>query len=120
MLNIIILLSCGLISGALSALLGVGGAVVIIPILALVLGYGQKLAQGTSLFVLILPLTLIPALNYYKSGYVNVKSGIIIIIGFIISSFIVSKFAVEINDYYLKKIFAVFIIIIGILMFFKK
>ena len=115
----LILLSVGLIGGGLSALLGIGGAIIIIPALTLLLGYTQTMAQGTSLFVLIFPLTLIPALNYYKTGNVNIKSGIFIIIGFIISSYIVSRYAVNINPHLLRKLFGVFLLAISIMMIVK-
>jgi len=112
----LILLSVGLVGGGLSALLGIGGAIVIIPALTLLLGYTQTMAQGTSLFVLIFPLTLIPALNYYKTGNVNIKSGIFIIIGFVISSYIVSKYAVNINPHLLRRLFGFFLLAISVMM----
>lgn len=115
----LILIAVGLVGGGLSALLGVGGAIVIIPALTLLLGYTQTTAQGTSLFVLIFPLTLIPALNYYRTGNVNIKSGIFIIIGFVISSYLVSRYAVNIDQHLLKKIFGVFLLIISIVMIVK-
>ena len=115
----LILLVIGLAGGGLSALLGIGGAIVIIPALTLILGYTQTMAQGTSLFVLIFPLTLIPALNYYKTGNVNVKSSIFIIIGFLISSYLVSRYAVDINQHLLRKLFGVFLLIVSMIMIFK-
>jgi len=115
----IILILIGLAGGGLSSLLGVGGAIIIIPALTLLLGYTQTMAQGTSLFVLIFPLTLIPALNYYKTGNVNIKEGIFIIIGFIISSYFVSKYAVNINPHLLRRLFGVFLMIISIFMIVK-
>jgi len=116
----LVLLSVGLIGGGLSALLGIGGAIVIVPALTLILGYTQTLAQGTSLFVLIFPLTLIPALNYYKAGDVNVRSALFIIAGFIISSYFVSRYAVNINPHLLKRLFGVFLLIISIVMIVKQ
>ncbi len=115
----LILLSIGLIGGGLSALLGIGGAIIIVPALTLLLGYTQTTAQGTSLFVLIFPLTLIPALNYYKTGNVNIKSGIFIIIGFIISSYFVSRYAVDINPHLLRRLFGIFLLAVSVMMIVK-
>ena len=115
----LILLLVGLVGGSLSALLGIGGAIIIVPALTLILGYTQTLAQGTSLFVLIFPLTLIPALSYYKTGNVNVKSAIFIMVGFIISSYFVSRYAVNINPHLLKKMFGIFLLIVSIVMIVK-
>lgn len=119
MFSYVILFLSGILGGSLSGLLGIGGAIVIVPILTFVLGFNQKLAQGTSLFVLIFPLTLLPALNYYKSGNVSIKSSIFIILGFLISSYIVSKYAVSLNPLMLKKFFGVFLVCVGLLMLFK-
>lgn len=103
----------------MSALLGIGGAIIIVPALTLLLGYTQTTAQGTSLFVLIFPLTLIPALNYYRTGNVNIKSGIFIVIGFVISSYIVSRYAVDINPHLLRRLFGIFLLIISVVMIVK-
>ena len=113
------LLAIGLTSGAVSGLFGIGGALIMIPALTLILGFNQTMAQGTSLFVLILPLTLLPTINYYKSGNVDVKAGIFIIIGFVISSFIVSRYAVTLPSEYLKKGFGVFLLVISMIIIFK-
>jgi uncharacterized protein len=68
----------GLIAGSLSGLLGIGGAVVIIPALVLIFGYSQRLAQGTTLLLMIPPIGLLAALEYWKAGDVDLKAAIII------------------------------------------
>jgi len=118
-MELIILVFIGILAGSLSGLIGIGGATITIPALILFLGYSQKLAQGTSLFVLAFPIALIPAINYYKAGFVNIKSSLIILLGFILSSYIASKFAVKLDDYILRKLFSVFLISLGIFMYFK-
>ena len=62
---IISLLIIGVLAGILSGLIGVGGGVIMIPLLVFVLGYSQHAAQGTSLAVLAIPVTFIAAYNYY-------------------------------------------------------
>lgn len=115
----VILLSIGLVSGATSGLFGLGGALIMIPAMTLLLGFTQTMAQGTSLFVLIFPLTLLPTINYYKSGNVDIKAGIPVIIGFLISSYLVSRYAVTVPSEYLKKAFGVFLLVISLIVIFK-
>ena len=42
----------GLAAGVLSSLLGLGGAIVIIPALVMLLGFSQQMAQGTTLIMI--------------------------------------------------------------------
>ena len=65
------LILIGIIAGLLSGLVGVGGGVVMVPLLVLLLGFSQHQAQGTSLAVLVVPVTAIAVFNYYKEGYIN-------------------------------------------------
>lgn len=60
----------GLASGTASALLGIGGGAVIVPALVILLGYGQHLAEGTSLAVIV-PTTLVGAWSHARRGYTD-------------------------------------------------
>ncbi len=100
--------------------MGVGGGIIIIPALIFFMGFSQKEAQGTSLAVLTLPVALLAAVNYYKEGYINIKFAAIMVVTFVIGSYIGSKFALSISDLSLKKIFAVLLVAIGIKMLFWK
>ena len=74
----IILISIGLLAGILSGFVGIGGGVIIVPALVYFLGFSQHLAQGTSLFILLLPVGILAVSNYYKSGFINWKFGLIV------------------------------------------
>ncbi|MGB9663463.1 MAG: TSUP family transporter [Ignavibacteria bacterium] len=110
-LQILILILIGLLTGGLSGVLGIGGGVIVIPSLVLLLNFSQKLAQGTSLAMLLPPIGLLAAYNYYKAGYVDVRAAVILIITFVIGSYISSNWAVNVPENIIKKIFAVFLII---------
>lgn len=75
--KIIILILIGISAGILSGLVGIGGGVIMVPLL-LFLGYSQHQAQGTSLAVLAMPVTFIAAYNYHKAGQLNWKIAVII------------------------------------------
>mgnify|MGYP001580316564 CR=1 FL=1 len=117
---IISLLIIGVLAGILSGLIGVGGGVIMIPLLVFVLGYSQHAAQGTSLAVLAIPVTFIAAYNYYSEGYINWKFALIIALGFLVGGYFGSKLAISINQSMLKKIFGVILLIAAIKMFFGK
>lgn len=116
----IILLVIGLAAGLLSGLLGIGGGILIIPMLVGFLGYTQKDAQGTSLGLLLLPIGILAVLNYYKAGHVNIKAVGMMVITFVIGSYISSKIAINIDDNILKKIFAVFLMIYALKLLLGK
>jgi uncharacterized membrane protein YfcA len=114
LIQLILLILIGLITGGLSGLLGIGGGIIVIPSLVLLLNFSQKLAQGTSLAMLLPPIGLLAAYNYYRSGYVDIKAALILIITFIIGSYISSYWAVNLPENLIKKIFAVFLIVYAV------
>ena len=84
----IILLLIGLVAGMMSGMLGIGGGIIIIPALVTILGFSQKEAQGTSLGLLLPPIGILAVMNYYKACYLDLKAAGIMIITFIIGSYI--------------------------------
>ena len=59
-------LAAGLLAGLLSGVFGIGGGIVLVPLLGLLLGLGQQDAQGVTLAVLLLPIGLPAVLAYRK------------------------------------------------------
>ncbi len=119
--TILILMLVGIAAGMLSGLVGVGGGIVIVPALVLILGFSQKMAMGTSLGILLLPVGILGVFQYYKQGYVDVRVVLIISFAFLFGSYFGSKIALSLPQETIKKIFAVFMIIIAIkLLFFDK
>jgi hypothetical protein len=108
----------GLIAGTMGGLLGIGGAIIIIPSLIYFLGYNQQDAQGTTLLMLSLPVGALGAYEYYKSGTIDFKVALILAICFFISGFIGAKIAHSIPQDILKRIFAVLLILIALKMLF--
>lgn len=116
----IILLLIGLTAGAFSGVLGIGGGIVIIPLLVYFLGFSQQQAQGTSLGLLLPPVGALAVLNYYKAGYVDIRAAFIMVITFLIGSYLSSLIAIQLNEAIVKKIFAVFLLAYSIKLFFGK
>jgi len=61
----------GLAAGALSGTFGVGGGIVLVPLLALLLGLDQHDAQGVTLAILVLPIGLGAVIGYHRMGAVR-------------------------------------------------
>ena len=108
MQTILILSIIGLVAGLLSGFVGVGGGVIIVPALVLFLGLTQHEAQGTSLFVLMMPVVALAVLNYWKAGNVNWKFGLIIASTFVIGGFIGSKLSLRLSPGIVKLMFGIF------------
>ena len=117
---VFILIMIGLVAGIFSGLIGIGGAIIIIPSLIFFLGMNQYEAQGTSLATLLLPIGLLAVYNYYKAGELNIKYAMIIAGAFLVGGFLGSKIALNLPVETLKRIFALVLIIIAIKMFFGK
>lgn len=115
-----ILLALGLVAGFLSGLIGIGGGIIIVPVLVYALHMDQKMAQGTTLFMFMLPIGILGVYNYYKAGQVDFKSALIISITFILGSYLGSKSALTIDTKIVKQIFAIAIILVGIKMLLGK
>jgi len=119
--TILLLLALGLLAGVLSSMVGIGGGIVIVPALVLIFAMSQKMAQGTSLVMLLPPIGLLAVINYYKAGYVDFKVSGILIIAFIVGSYFGSKIALSLPEVALKRIFGVFLLIIAVkYLFFSK
>jgi uncharacterized membrane protein YfcA len=118
--TLLILAFIGLAAGILGGMVGLGGGLIIIPGLVMLLGLGQKEAQGTSVAIMLPPIGILAAWNYYKSGYVNIKFAIIIAIAFILGGWIGSKAAIALPDSTVRKVFAGLMIITALKMIFSK
>jgi uncharacterized membrane protein YfcA len=115
-----VLLALGLLAGFLSGLIGIGGGIIIVPVLVYALHMDQKMAQGTTLFMFMLPIGILGVYNYYSAGQVDFKSAFIISITFILGSYLGSKTALTIDTKIVKQIFALAIILVGIKMLWGK
>ena len=102
----------------LGGMVGIGGGLVIVPALMYFLAFSQHQAQGTSLGLLVLPVAILAVLNYYKNGYVDFRVVGLLAIGFVVGSYFGSKMALSVPQLTLKRIFAIFMILIAMKMLF--
>jgi len=109
----------GLAAGVLSGLLGIGGAVVIIPALVYIFGFPQHRAEGTTLALMVPPIGILAVWPYYKSGHVDVRAAALICAGFLIGGLIGGQVSVGLSGPALQKLFAVLLLIIAVRMLLK-
>ena len=97
----------GLMAGVLSGFVGVGGGIIIVPALVFLLGTTQHQAQGTSLFVLSMPVVLFGLIQYWKSGNVYWKFGLVIALFFLFGAWVGSKLSLKMSPSWVKLIFGI-------------
>jgi uncharacterized protein len=120
MVQSIMYLFTGALAGALSGLLGIGGGIIMVPILILLFGLTQYQAQGTSIAVMVPPIGLLAALVYYKKGYVNLPMAVLMSAGFLVGAFFGAKLAVNLPEQLLKRLFGFALFVTSIKMMFFK
>ena len=118
--TILILSVIGLLAGTLGGMVGLGGGLIIVPAMIYFMGADQKTAQGTSIAIMLPPIGLFAAINYYKVGYINIKYAAIIAVTFLLGGYLGSKLAIALPEAVVKKVFAALMIITAIKMIFTK
>jgi uncharacterized protein len=105
--------------GILVGLTGTSGAF-IIPTLVYVFGLTQLRAQGTSLFIALIPLWIAPLWSYARAGNVNWRLGATLAVGLAIGAFVGGRFAQQLPQAVLRRGFAVVLLIMAVRMFVQR
>ena len=111
--SLLVLIAIGALAGALSGLFGIGGGVIVVPALIYLAGFDQHLATGTSLAVLLPPVGVGAALEYYRQGNVHVKAAAVIAVTLLVCAWLAAQVATRVPGQYLRLMFAVFVIGLG-------
>ena len=120
MMQVILYVLLGLLAGTASGLIGIGGGVIIVPALVFIFGFSEHVAQGTTLALMIPPIGILAAYEYYEKGFINWSVAMFICIGFVVGGFLGSKVAVDLSNGILQKIFGIAIMLIGLYMIIRK
>ena len=118
--QMLILLLVGLMAGALSGFVGVGGGMIIVPAMIYLLHMNQMQAQGISLAVLMLPVGILGVMNYYKAGHINFNYAFVIAAGFVVGSYFGSKYALKLPEHKIKFLFGLLLLFIAGQMLWKS
>jgi uncharacterized membrane protein YfcA len=114
--SMIIFILIGILGGFMSGFMGIGGGLVMVPLLVILGKFTQHMAQGTSLAVLTLPVVIFGTYQYYQQGNVNINAAVIIAICFCIGIFFGSKAANNLSSENLQIMFGFLMVIVGMKM----
>jgi uncharacterized membrane protein YfcA len=95
---IFLYLLLGLLVGTLSGIVGIGGDILIVPVLFYFFHMSQHKAQGTSLAALLAPVGALAFWEYYRAGNVDLKAGLLIAAGFLVGGYFGGPWAQEIPE----------------------
>jgi uncharacterized membrane protein YfcA len=113
------ILAIASICGVAAGMFGVGGGVLLVPLLALLFAFGQHRAQGTSLIALIPPTGVLALLAYSREGFVSWKTGLLLIPGVFLGGIAGGKIAKRISPQLMRQIFAGILFALGALQAFS-
>lgn len=120
MAQIMLYVVWGLIAGIASGFLGIGGGIILIPVLGLIFGLTQHQAQGTTLALMIPPIGLLAALKYYFDGNVNIKIAAFICLGFFFGGYLGATLVHHVPDTILRRIFGFVMLFVSLRLIFWK
>ena len=115
--NTLRLLGIGLVAalcGVAAGMVGIGGGVLLVPLLGLLFGFSQHRAQGTSLIALIPPTGILAFLAYAQNDYVSWETGLLLIPGVILGGIFGGNLASRLNPRRMRQIFAALMFLLGV------
>src|ERR1041384_3109137 len=111
--NPTLLIAFGILVGVFSGVMGLGGGSIMIPIMVLLFGLTQQEAHGTSLAVMIPPVTLPAVIEYYRNGNVKVGMAGWMAVGVLLGTFFGAYIANSLPRETLKLIFGFVLIYVA-------
>ncbi|MGH2752882.1 MAG: TSUP family transporter [Actinomycetota bacterium] len=109
------LLAVGFAAGLLSGLLGVGGGVVIVPLLVLIAGFGQHAAHVTSL-VAVIPIAGVAAAAYAFDDSISFGIAGLLALGGLIGAPLGARLMARLSEATLKIVFGAFVVGMGVVL----
>ena len=109
----LIYVAIGLLGGVSAGLFGIGGGIVVVPALIFWAGFSQQNAVGTSVAILLPPIGLAAAIEYYRHGNVDVRAAIIIALMMFVGAWGGAFIANRVSDAMMRLVFALFVCGLG-------
>jgi uncharacterized protein len=110
------LLAIGLVAGLAGGLFGIGGGAIMVPAMVLLMGMEQKFATGTSIAAQILPIGILGAIVYYRSGNLNLNYAVLIALGLVVGNYFGALFANQtfVSSGLIKQLYGIFLLLLGL------
>jgi len=107
-------ITIGLLVGFIAAIMGVGGAFILVPAMIYIIGMPTKLIPGTSLFVTIFISAIVTALHAFNYGSIDLMLVIVLILGSILGVQIGQKLSEKVDSSQFITILAILLLLVGI------
>ena len=104
----------GLIVGFIAAIMGIGGAFILVPAMIYIIGMPTRLIPGTSLFVTIFVSVIVTFLHAFNYGSIDLILVVMLVIGSIIGVQVGQKLGESIDSAGIKTLLAVLLLVVGI------
>ena len=104
----------GLIVGFIAAIMGIGGAFILVPAMIYIIGMPTKLIPGTSLFVTIFVSAIVTVLHAFNYGTIDLILVTVLILGSILGVQFGQKISEKVDSSEFKTILAVLLLLVGI------
>lgn len=116
----ITLIIVGVLAGMLGGLVGIGGGIIIVPALVYIFGLSQHKAQGTTLALLVPPIGILAAIEYYRRGDVDLRMALLLCVGFVVGSYLGARFAGTLSNDALRRVFGVVMLVMSLKLILTK
>lgn len=114
MLQLVMVGAIGLLAGVLSGLFGIGGGIVIVPLLVLLVGFTTTQAAGTSLAALLLPVGALGAYEYWRAGQIDLKVAVLLAGGLLLGAYLGARLGISLPVETVQRAFGVLLLVVGI------
>ena len=104
----------GLLVGYLAAIMGIGGAFILVPAMIYIIGMPTKLIPGTSLFVTIFVSAIVTVVHAFHYGSIDLMLVMVLILGSILGVQIGQKIGEKVDSSQFKTILAILLLLVGI------
>tara|TARA_B100001057_G_scaffold29877_1_gene27206 strand:+ start:3048 stop:4142 length:1095 start_codon:yes stop_codon:yes gene_type:complete len=106
----------GLLVGFIAAIMGIGGAFILVPAMIYIIKMPTKLVPGTSLFVTIFVSVIVTFLHSFNYGSIDLMLVVMLVIGSIIGVQVGQKIGEQIDSSGLRALLALLLLIVGIVI----
>jgi len=108
------LLLLGMVAGVASGMFGIGGGVIIVPALVGLFKYDQKLAVGTSLGALLLPVGLPGVIAYHQAGAFDVAAAVLVALGLLAGALGGARIALNLPSQTVRRLYGLFLLAVAL------
>ena len=115
----LVIVALGFVVGILVGIMGIGGGIIVVPALVHFAGMDQHVAQGTSLFIILWPLGLGAVSVYWEKHDVDLRAGIICVVGMLVGGYLGGRVAVGLASGHLESAFGLFLMLAAVLLWYR-